>query len=94
MVDKRKRDRYGNIITPLNELKPLVLTHTQSDRITHYQEACKRVWVFHAKWLEIKRTGDTARAKNFEDRVRDCIESARIAKRDLILNGLDPKQYV
>lgn len=94
MPKDARKFRGTTPVTPLKTLKPLVLTHTVSDRITQFVDALDRVAAFHAKWNKIRQSGDVDKAEDYEKRVLGWVDSARRARDELVRAGIDYKQYV
>lgn len=91
MPTDRRKFKGSTPVTSLNTLKDNIHTHTSSDRINEYREAWRLLWVFHAKWNELRRLDDKTRANNYEARVYERIGSVRDARDRLIQLGIDYK---
>jgi hypothetical protein len=94
MAKDARKFRGTTPVTPLNTLKENIHTHTSGDRIRQFRDAMERVAAFHAKWNEIRKSGDAQKAKDYEIRVLDWVESARRARDELVRLGIDYKQYM
>ena len=85
-MSSKRKIRLGQLVTPLYSVTPVITTQTASDKFNQYVDACEQIRKFHAKWnsLRFPEYGerDAQKVANFEQRVREYVKSARIAKRD------------
>ncbi|MBR6838641.1 MAG: hypothetical protein IKM94_03685 [Alphaproteobacteria bacterium] len=94
MAKDARKFRGTTPVTPLTTLKENIHTYTPGDRIRQFHDAMERVAAFHAKWNEIRKSGDKQKAEDYRSRVLSWVESARRARDELIRLGIDYKQYM
>ena len=86
----------GQRATPLFSITPCVLSQTATDKQEQYIDAIENIKKFHAKWNELRFPAcgerDDAKVANYEERVKDYVESARTAKQDAArFASVDPR---
>ena len=90
-MSNKCKTKFGQRVTPLCCVTPVITTQTASDKYSQYLNACEQIKIFHTKWNELRfpKCGecDIEKVAKYEERIKGYIQSARVAKQDAALLG-------